>query len=153
MPGNIDPIFAKQQNASNVGIWTSSLTANVKSDGTSTGIATDMVKIFTAGANGAFVQKVRFTPSASTAGTATTASVHRLYLSTIASGATTRTDTFQIAEMAAPAQTADQTTTATVPLEIPLGFAMPASTTLLWSMHHAAAANTSWQAIVFGGDY
>jgi D-3-phosphoglycerate dehydrogenase len=50
-------------------------------------------------------------------------------------------------------QIADQTTTATSPVEIPLGFALPAGYTILVSMHHAAAANTSWSFTVIGGDY
>lgn len=151
MVANVQPIFSKTPKAEG-SIWTSSLTANTKSDGTGT-IATDLVLAYTAGADGAYLNKIRFTPSASVAATATTASVIRVYLSTIGSGATTRTNTFLIAELAAPAQTADQTTIATNPLELPLGFAIPSGMYLHWSMHHAAAANTSWQAVVMGGDY
>lgn len=152
MAANTSPIFSDSPNVSN-GIWTSSLTANTKSDGTGT-IGTDMVLVFTANAtDGSFVNRIRFTPSASVAATATTASVIRVYYSTVGSGATARTNTFLIAEIAVPAQTADQTTTATNFYEIPLGFGMPAGSFLHFSMHHAAAANTSWQATCFGGNY
>jgi hypothetical protein len=152
MPANSDPIYSKQGNAANIGIWTSSLTANTTSDGTGT-IATNMVKIFTAGVNGAKIDRIRLFPAASVAATPTTATVARLYTSTITSGATTRADTIPFAEIACPAQTADQTTTAVSPLEIPCGFVLPANQTILMSMHHAAAANTSWAATVWGGDY
>ncbi len=152
MPANIDPIYSKQGNASNIGVWTSSLTANTRSDGTGT-IGTDMLKIFTAGTNGAKIDRIKLFPAASVAATATTATVARFYTSTITSGATTRADTVPFAEIACPAQTTDQTTTAVVPLEIPCGFVLPAGQTILMSMHHAAAANTSWGATVWGGDY
>ncbi|MDI1345261.1 MAG: hypothetical protein PSV22_14335 [Pseudolabrys sp.] len=152
MPQNTLPIFTKVPEV--VGsIWTSSLTANTKSDGTGT-IATDMVKAFTGDAtNGSFVNKLRFTPSASFASTATTASVIRVYASTIASGATTRADTFLIGEFAVAAQTADVPTSAVNFFEFPINAAIPANATILWSMHHAAAANTSWQCVAFAGDY
>lgn len=152
MAPNTSPIYSGTANIG-VGIWTSATTANTKSDGTGT-IATDMVLVFTADAtDGSFVNRIRFTPSASVAATATTASVIRVYYSTVGSGATARTNTFLIAEVAVAAQTADQTTVATNFFEIPLGFAMPAGTFLHFSMHHACAANTSWQAICFGGSY
>jgi hypothetical protein len=146
--GNTDPIFSKQGNTGAVKITA----ANVKNDGTGT-IGTDIFKAFTAGASGAFVQKVRVTLSASTAATATTATVFRVYISSITAGATTNADTFLWGEVALPAQTADQTTTATNAVEIPLGFALPANWTVLVSTHHAPAANTMVQAIVIGGDY
>lgn len=146
--GNTDPLFSKQGNTGAVKITA----ANVKNDGTGT-IGTDIFKAFTAGANGAFVQKVRISQSASAAATATTATVFRVYISSITSGATTNADTFLWAEVALPVQTADQTVTATNPVEIPLGFALPANWTVLVSTHHAPAANTMVQAIVIGGDY
>lgn len=152
MAANTQPIFSKKQNASNVGIWTSSLTGNTTSDGTST-IGTSSVLIFTAGADGAKIDRIRLFPAGSTAATATTATVARFYTSTVTSGATTRSNTIPFAEIACPAQTTDQTATATSPLEIPCGFVLPANQTILVSMHHAAAANTSWAFTVFGGDY
>lgn len=134
------------------GVWTSSTTANTKSDGTGT-IGTDMLKILTAGGNGSFVNKVRLMPCASAAATATTATVARIYLSTVGSGSTARTDTNLIAEVPCPAQTADQTTTATNQIDIPLGFAIASGDYILFSMHHAAAANTSWSIVGFAGDF
>lgn len=151
MAANTAPIFTDVPVVGG-GIWTSSLTANTKSDGTGT-IATDMVKLFTAGTDGSFVNKIRISPAASTAATATTATVARFYISTVTSGATTRTDTFPFAEIALAAQTADQTTTAVSAFEVPCGFYIPTGYYIHASMHHAAAANTSWAMIVFGGHY
>jgi hypothetical protein len=152
MPANVEPIFSKQGNTGCVARWLPATTANTKSDGVGT-IATDMLLAFTAGANGAKIDRIRLAPAASAAATATTATVARFYISSVTSGATTNLNTFMFAEVACPAQTADQTATATNYIEIPCGFVLPAGWTILMSMHHAAAANTSWGAIVFGGDY
>jgi hypothetical protein len=116
-------------------------------------IGTSGILLFTPGADGAFLNRVRFTPGASAASTATTASVHRLFLSTVNTGTTTAANTSLIAELAAPTQTADAPTAAVQSLDLPLGFYIPASTYLLWTMHHAAAANTNWSAVVIGGNY
>lgn len=151
MAANTNPIYSKQGNAGNAS-WLSTTTANTKSDGTGT-IGTDMLLVFTAGPDGAFVQKLRAAPSGSTAATATTATVLRVYRSTQSSGATTNLNTYRWDEVACPAQTTDQTTTATNVIEIPFGFALAANETILVSMHHAAAANTCWQFHVIGGNY
>jgi hypothetical protein len=151
MAANTAPIFTLLP-AIGTAIWLPATTANTKSDGVGT-IGTDILLLETAGANGSFLNKIRFSPAASVAATATTASVIRVFLSTQSSGATTNANTSLIGEIAAPAQTADQTTTATNYIEFPLGFAVPSGISLLFSMHHAAAANTSWQGVCFSGDY
>lgn len=151
MAANTAPIFTTTP-AIGAAVWLPATTANTKSDGTGT-IGTDMLLLETAGTNGSFLNKARFSPCASAAATATTASVIRVYLSTQSSGATTNADTHLIAEVPAPAQTADQTTTATNYIDVPLGFAIPSGISVLFSMHHAAAANTSWKGVVFSGDY
>jgi hypothetical protein len=152
MASNNAPLLTGKPNIGQ-GVWLPATTANTDSDGTGT-IGTDMLKIFEADATyGSIVNKIRLCPQASTAATATTATVARFYLSSVTSGATTNADTTLIGEMACPAQTADQTTNATVPLEFSLGFAIPAGYTILMSMHHAAAANTSWGAVCIGGDF
>jgi len=152
MPANLEPIYSKQGNTGCVARWLPATTANVKSDGVGT-IGTDMLLAFTAGTNGAKMDRIRLAPAASVAATATTGTVGRFYISSVTSGATTNANTFMIAEVALPAQTCDQTTAATSFIDIPLGFVLPAGWTILFSMHHAAAANTSWGAVVFGGDY
>lgn len=152
MAVNNDPLLAGKPNNGNA-VWLPATTANTKSDGTGT-IGTDMLLLLTADTTyGTFVQKVRLSAQAGTAATATTATVARIYISTISSGATTNANTTLYAEVACASQTADQTTTATAPIEIPLGIALAAGETLLFSMHHAAAANTSWGITAIGGDY
>lgn len=151
MAANTKPIFTLTPK-NGFAVWTPSITANVKSDGTGT-IGTDILVAFTAGANGAFVNKVRFIPNASAATTATTATVARVYRSTKTSGSTTNADTFHLDEVALAAQTADQATVANNFLEIQLGVALAANETILVSMHHVPATNTSWHITVFGSDY
>lgn len=132
--------------------WLPATTANTKNDGTGT-IGTDILLALTAGSNGSFIDKIRLHPVGSTAATATTATVARIYMSTQTSGATTNANTKLWQEVACPAQTTDQTTTATVPIDIPMGIRIPAGETILFSMHHAAAANTAWEVNVIASDY
>ena len=149
MPANTSPIFTLTPN-----VGTANVTAaNTRSDGNGT-IATDIYKVFTAGANGSFFNTVRLAPTATAASTATAATTFRIYLSSIGSGATTPgTNVWQLGEVAAAAQTADQTTTATYFLEFPVNRAIPANYTILVSMHIVANANTAWHATGWGGDY
>jgi hypothetical protein len=151
MAANTAPIFTDQPLVGRA-VWLPASTANTASTGTGT-IGTSMLLLLTAGTDGSFLNRIRFTPSASVASTATTASIHRLYLSTVSSGATTSADTTLIAEYAAPSQTADQATVSVQPIDVPLGFYIPSGVYLLWSMHHVAAANTAWHAVCFAGSY
>lgn len=151
MSANTQPVFTLTPNLA-ISIWTSSLTGNVKSDGTGT-IATDMVKAVTGAANGTFVEKLRFNPCASVAATATTPTVLRIYVSNVGSGATTRTDTTLIHEIALGAITAAQTTSVANYFEVVLGIRLGTGQFIHWSMHHTAAANTSWACVPFAGDY
>lgn len=149
MAGNTQPQFTLK---GNIGFAVLT-TANTKSDGTGT-IATDLFVAFTADAtNGSYVEFARIEGVASVAATATSATVVRLFASSKTSGATATTDTVLIAEIAIPAITADQTTTATNVYDVPLGFRLPAGWTILASTHIVNATNTSWRAVVFGGDY
>lgn len=149
MPANTSPIFSVTPNVSGV----APSAACTKSDGTGT-IGTDIFKAFTAGANGAWVSKVRLNPVATAAATTTTATVARIFASSKASSTTIGgTDTFLLAEVALPAVSADHSTAPTNPIEVPLNFALPAGWTILVTNHAAPAANTSWQAVVVGGDY
>ena len=149
MPANTSPIFTLTPNVGTVAV-TAALT---KSDGTGT-IATDIFKALTSGASGSWISRVRWLPVATSAGTTTTATVGRVYISTQTSGATTGgTDTFLLGEMALNAVSADNTTQPINPIELMLNIAIPTGRTILVSTHHAPAANTSWQAIVIGGDY
>lgn len=133
--------------------WLPATTANTKSDGTGT-IGTDMLLLFTADATyGSMLYKALIQPQASVANTATTATVIRFYLSTVTSGATTNANTSCVGELPLPSVNADVATTATVTIQMPFGYPLEAGQTLLYSMHHAAAANTSYGVTVLAGDY
>lgn len=150
MPSNTNPIFTKNGAFNGVLITA----ANTNSNGVGT-IGTDLFKAFTADAtNGSFISRVRFMLCATTAGTATAATVFRVYVSSLTSGATTGgTNCWLIGELSVVSQTADSATAATSPLEFGVGFAIPASYTILVSSHAAPAANTMFSACVVAGDY
>lgn len=149
MPANTAPVYSLTPNIGRVAVTA----ANTSSAGGGT-IGTDIFLAFTAGANGAWITKIRLNPVATVAATVTAATTHRVFLSTKASGATTGgTDTFLFQELAASAVTADATTAAVASLEIPCNFALNANQTILVTTHIALVANTSWQIEVFGGDY
>lgn len=148
MAGNTDPIFSKNGKISSILITA----ANTSSQGGGT-IATDLFKAFTADAtNGSYVSRVRFIPTATTP-TSTGATVGRVFISTISSGATTSADTFLIAEVTLPVIPADNASASAQAFDVPMGFAIPAGYTILVSNHAAPAANTAWRAVVFAGDY
>ena len=149
MPANTSPIYSKE------GAWgnTRVTAANTSSQGGGT-IGTDIFLAFTADpTNGSYVQRVRWSVTASAAGTATTATVGRVFISTQSSGATTNANTFLWQEIALPTLTAASTSAATYPLEIPMNFVLPVGYNILVTNHAAPAANTAWIAMVVAGDY
>jgi hypothetical protein len=149
VPANTNPIFTLTPNVGVVPVTA----ANTNSQGSGT-IGTDIFKAFTAGASGSFVTRVRWSPTASAAGSNTTATVARVFLSSQTSGATTGgTNTWLLGEITLAAQTADSTASAVYQLELMLNMAIPAGYTILVTNHAAPAANTNWQAMVIGGDY
>jgi hypothetical protein len=149
MSVNNNPLFTGKPNVNGVAITA----ANTKSDGQGT-IGTDIFKAFTADSTyGSYVSAVRLSPYATAAATSTAATVFRIFISNKTSGSTTSADTWLIGEVAAAAQTADQTTSATFFLEVPINRAIPAGYTILITSHIAPNANTGWMGVVFGGDY
>lgn len=122
---------------------------NTSSTGSGT-IATDIFKAFTAGADGSFIDRVDFIPTASAPFTST-ATVGRVFLSSITAGATTSANTFLIGEVVLPSVNADNATGANSAYSIPVGFRIPAGYTILVTNHAAAA--TVWRANVIAGDY
>lgn len=153
MAANTAPIFTLTPNIGRVMITTTY--AQTKSDGTSAGSSADfMVKAFTAGASGSYVDRVRFYAVALAAATTSVATTLRVYLSTVAApGATANTDTFLLGEISVPAIAASHSTIATAPYDIPLGIAIPASTFIHVSQHVAQTTNQAFMAMVIGGDY
>jgi hypothetical protein len=134
--------------------------AQVKSDGTSAGTGTDLMYcVFAPGADGSFVQRIRFQSVANAAATTGVATVLRIYKSTVsgtegsAVGATTSSNTFLIAEISVPAISSSHSTTATNFFEVSINTAFPSGTYIHVSQHVAQTTNQQWQAQAFGGDY
>ncbi len=152
VPANTQAIYPLTPN---IGKCSFPGTALTKSDGSSgaSGIGTDMSLAFSAGSFGSYVEKIRISPVATVAATATAPTVLRIYISTVNTGVTAATNTFLIQEIAAAAQTADQTTTATFFFEIPLNIKLPTAHYLLVSTHVASATNTNWEAVTFAMDF
>ena len=149
MPANTDPIFTRLGAKGSVLITA----ANTSSQGGGT-IGTDIFLAFTADAtNGSFIQRVRFIPTA-TAPTTTTATVGRVFLSTVASGVVTSANTWLWQEVGLPAIPADNTAAGAPFFDIPLGFALPPGVqTILVTNHAGPAVNSAWRAVVIAGDY
>ena len=145
---NHRPIYTKNGRLSSVLVTA----ANTSSQGGGT-VATDIFLLFTAGAEGAYVDFVRWIATA-TAPANTTATVARIFRSTVSAGVTTSANTHLIGEVTLPLVAADNATTAVNAFDFPLGIALAAGETLLVTNHAAPAATTAWRAVVMGaGDY
>jgi hypothetical protein len=152
MPANTSPIFALTPNIGDVKITTTA--ALVRSDGSAANaIGTDHFLAFTAGANGSFIQRVRFISVASAAAVTSVATTLRVFISSINTGTPTAANTNLIAEISVPAISTSNSTNAVNYYEIPLNIAIPSGHYILVSQHVAQTTNQSWQAMVFGGDY
>jgi hypothetical protein len=147
MAANTAPIFTLAPKFSAVRVTA----ANTSSAGGGT-VGTDIFLAFSPGANGSYLQKVRFSLAESTIATASAACVLRVFLSTQSSGSTTAANTWLIQEVVAATQTPSSTLSAS-PIDIPLNFAIPSTYFVLVSASVAPTANTTWNANVFGGDY
>src|SRR5437899_324455 len=131
MAANTSPIFTKNGKVASVLITA----ANTSSQGGGT-IATDTFLVLTADAtNGTYCDRVRFTATATTP-TTTTATVGRVYISSVGTGATTSANTYLWAEITLPAVAADNSAAQAQWFDVPLGFVVPAGFFVL-AMNHA----------------
>lgn len=146
------PMWTKTPNVGMVGIPTTN--AQVKSDGTSAGTSADVVyKVFTAGANGSYLDRIRFY-SVANAATTGVATVLRAYLSTVAApGATTNSDTWLIGELSVPAEASANSVNALTSHEMQLGIAIQTGYYIHVSQHVAQTTNQRWNAMALGGDF
>ena len=153
MPANTAPIFTLVPEVVSTKIPTAN--AQVRSDGVTAGTGADIVYLaFAAGADGSFVDRVRFQPVAAAAAVNTIATTLRAYLSTVAApGATTAVNTNLLGEVSVPIVAAANSINATSWYELAVGFPIPAGTYIHVSQHVAQTANAFWQATVIGGDY
>lgn len=145
MPANTSPIYSITGATDSVAANNSGLivgpTANTAQDGSGT-----LYKLFTAGANGSYVQKIRFRPVGSPAAT-----VCRVFIST--STTTNATNTWLFDEITLPAVTVSQTAATSV-FELPLNFALDANYLLYVTFGTSTgSAGTGYSVVAIAGDY
>lgn len=145
MPANTSPIYSIAGDVNSVASNNSGLivgpTANTALDGTGT-----VYRLFTAGANGSYVQKIRFRPVGSPAAT-----VSRVFISS--STTTNATNTWLYDEITLPAVTLSQTAASSV-FELPLNFALPANYLLYVTFGTSTgSAGTGYSVVCIAGDY
>jgi hypothetical protein len=148
MSGNGTPQFTRDGNIASALITT----GNANNEGSGT-IGTGIFLACTGDANnGTWIDSVRFIPVA-TAATTTTATVGRVYISSISTGACSTTNTWLFAEVTLPAIAAANASAAAQYFDIPCGFRLPAGYAILVDTQASPAANTAWRATAIGGDY
>ena len=137
MPANTAPIFSLTP----VTQWgsTAITTANTAKDGTGT-----VLLVYTAGANGSYVQRVRFRPSGTSVQT-----VARLFINNGSTNATAANNIL-FDEITLSAITLSETA-AQPSFEIPMNFALPAGYKLNITIGTTVAAG--WYVSAIGGDY
>lgn len=145
MPANTSPIYsivgATDSTASNNSGTVSGPTANTAQDGSGT-----LIKAFTAGSNGSYVQKIRFRPVLSPAAT-----VCRVFISS--SSTTSTTVTWLFDEITLPAVTVSQTAASSV-FELPLNIALDPNFLLFVTFGTSTgAAGTGYSIVTIAGDY
>jgi len=145
MAANTSPIYSIAGDVTSVAALNSGLvvgpTANTAQDGSGT-----LYKAFTAGANGSYLQKIRFRPVGSPAAT-----VCRVFISS--STSTSATVTWLYDEITLPAVTVSQTAASSV-FELPLNFALPASYLLYVTFGTSTgSAGTGYSVVTVAGDY
>jgi len=145
MPANTSPIYSITGDVQSVAQNNSGLvvgpTANTALDGSGTNY-----KLFTAGANGSYIQKIRFRPVGSPAAT-----VCRIFISS--STTTSTTNTWLYDEITLPAITLSQTAASSV-FELPLNFALNATYLLYVTFGTSTgSAGTGYSVVCIAGDY
>lgn len=144
MPANTDPIFT----------LTPQITfAKVSAaDGSTDGTDADVKLVCTAGANGAFVNKIVLQPRSTSGSTTTSAAAARIYINN-GSSVGTGTNNVLYKEVTLPATAVDVAgTTESAGWEIPMNIQLKASYTIYVGVT-AMAANTNWDVTTISGDY
>ena len=145
MPANTSPIYSIVGATDSVASNESGLVVGPTANTSQTGSGT-MYKAFTAGANGSYVQKMRFRPVGSPAAT-----VCRVFISD--SSTTSTTDTWLYDEITLPAVTVSQTAASSV-FELPLNIALDPSYLLYVTFGTSTgSAGTGYSVVTIAGDY
>jgi len=150
MTANTSPIWTLTPNVGFANITTTTANVNTTAPGT---IGTNCFLAFTSGADGSYLQKIRFSFVSTTSVISSVATTLQVYSSTINTGATSSANTALIAQVQAAAQTVSAVTTAPYQIEIPLNFAIPTARYILVTQSVAQTTNSNWQALVIGGNY
>jgi hypothetical protein len=146
MPANTAPIFSITGDVNSVASNNSGLIVGPSANTALDGTGANIYKAFTAGANGSYVQKVRFRPVGSPAAT-----VARVFISS--STTTNATNTWLYDEITLPSVTQSQTAASSV-FEIPLNFALPANYLLYVTFGTSTGSSgTGYSVVVIAGDY
>jgi hypothetical protein len=149
MPLNKDPIFTREPDIQ-IGGAVNGPSANTAQDGT----GANMYSIFQADTtNGGFVEKLILRAVGSPAATVCRVYIHAANGSFTAGTTNTASNTSLVAEIAMSAVTLSQVA-ASIPVEVPLGFALPAGFRILISFGTSTGASgTGYAATVIGGKY
>lgn len=143
MPANTDPIFTVDPEVSNNG--TTGMNQLITAAANDyTGIDADVSLVFTAGANGSYIQRLRFK-----AGGTNVATVARIYLNN-GSAPTTATNNVFYGEVSLPATTATATA-ATIDVDYPMNLAIPNGFRVYVGLATAVAAG--WVVTPVAGNY
>jgi hypothetical protein len=146
MPANTSPIFSIAGDVNSVANLNSGLIVGPSANTAQDGTGANIYRAFTAGANGSYVQKIRFRPVGSPAAT-----VARVFISS--STTTNATNTWLYDEITLPAVTVSQTAASSV-FEIPLNFALPAVYYLYVTFGTSTgSAGTGYSVVTIAGDY
>ena len=150
MPANTSPIFGLTPNVN----WTAitNTAVNTGSDGSGV-IGTNLFKAFTAGSNGSFVQKVRYTVTANTSSLTSVATTLRAFISDVGTGAVAAADSAVLGEVSVPAISVANAINATNFYDYPVNFAIPSGSFVLVGQHVAQPTKVAWSAMVIGSDY
>jgi hypothetical protein len=149
---NTSPLFVGAPNFEAVKIPATN--AVTTSDGVSTGnvAATNMTMVLSCGANGSFVERVRFIPVFTSAVNSVATTV-RVFISTESGGvnSTTAANTALLGEIAIPATASGSTTIATPYYDLLLNLPAPPNTYILACQHVSqGAGNGQFQVLCFG---
>ena len=143
MPANTDPIYTLTPEVANNG--TTGMNQLITAAATDyTGIDADTSLVFTAGADGSYIQRLRFK-----AGGTNVATVARIYINNGSAPTTASNNTFY-GEVSLPATTAIATA-ATVDIDYPMGFASPGGFRIYVGLATAVAAG--WVVTPIAGNY
>lgn len=149
--GNTLALYAGKPAWTPVQIGTTAISVNSQAPGT---IGTNCFLVGTvSGADGGYLQKIRFTFTSTTGTVSVVATNINIFLSTISSGATSSADTYLYATLQVPAQTISAVTTAPIMYEVPISIPVQTSRHVLVAQTVAANTNSAWVAHLIRGDY